>query len=117
MIAEGETGKVIGVVRKRMLVKRLNRKSQSKGIIMDRRLLLVVAGLFIGLMLTTILARGEHGEVRGNVRWDYKVVTISGSKVIGRDKVESQLNGLGRDGWELIDFEESTFVLKRLARN
>ena len=85
---------------------------------MDRRLLLaVVVMLFVGSMLTTMLAGGEHGEARGKYRWDYKVVTISGSRVIGRDKIETKLNELGKDGWELVDFEESTYVLKRPAGN
>ena len=85
---------------------------------MNRRLLwMVLAGLFIGLMLTTILARGEHDEVRGKIQWDYKVIVVSGSTVGNRDKIETKLSGLGKDGWELIDFEESTFVLKRPAVN
>ena len=99
-----------------MLVKRLDEKFQSKGIIMNRGLLLLVV-LFVGSMLTTMLVGGEHGEARGKLVWEYKVVTVSGSRVIGKDKIETKLNGLGKDGWELVDFEESTFVLKRLAGN
>ncbi len=118
LVVQGECGKIIGVVRKKMLVKRLDEKFQSKGIIMNRGLLLVVVVvLFVGSMLTTMLVGGEHGEARGKLVWEYKVVTVSGSRVIGRDKMETKLNGLGKDGWELVDFEESTFVLKRLAGN
>jgi hypothetical protein len=101
-----------------MLFKRVNEKRQLKGIIMDRRLLwMVLGGLFIGLMLTTILARGDHGEVREKIQWEYKVIVISGPMVGNRDKIETKLNGLGKDGWELIDFEESSYVLKRPAFN
>lgn len=85
---------------------------------MNRRLLWkVLAGLFIGLMLTTMLARGEHGEVRDKIQWEYKVVVVSGSTVQNRDKIETKLTGLGKDGWELVDLEESTYILKRSAVN
>ena len=101
-----------------MLLKGVNEKRQLKGIIMDRRLLwTVLAGLFIGLMLTTILARGDHGEDSGKIQWEYKVIVISGPKFSNRDKIETKLNGLGKDGWELIDLEESTYILKRPAVN
>lgn len=87
---------------------------------MDRRLLwLILGGLVVGLMLTTMLARGEHGQIGGKIRWEHKVVRISSSKstVPGRTAIETMLNGLGKDGWELIQFEESTYILKRPAKN
>ncbi len=68
-------------------------------------------------MLTTMLARGEHGEVRDKIQWEYKVVVVSGSTVQNRDKIETKLTGLGKDGWELVDLEESTYILKRSAVN
>ena len=97
-----------------------NGEFHSKGIIMGRRFLLaVVVVLFVGSMLTTMLVGGEHDEARGEVRWEYEVVVISGSNssATGRDKIERKLDGLGKDGWELVDFEESTYVLKRPAGN
>ena len=87
---------------------------------MDRRFFwLVLVGLLIGSILTTMLARGEDGEARGKGQWEYKAIVISGpySTISGTEKIETRLNVVGKDGWELVDFEESTYVFKRPSGN
>jgi hypothetical protein len=55
----------------------------------------------------------------GNVAWEYKVVRLGPSS---SNQSEALLNGLGREGWDLVAFQpsstraypgEGTYTLKR----
>ena len=85
-----------------------------KGAIMNRKWLwLAVVGVLAGSMLVTVL--GQAGQAEPRAQWEYRAVVISGpfSTPSGRAKIEGRINELGSEGWELVDFEESMYVLKR----
>ena len=81
---------------------------------MNRKWLwLVVVAVLAGSMLTTVFVQAGQDEAK--VQWQYRAVVISGpfSTPDGRAKIEAKINELGKQGWELVDFEESIYVLKR----
>jgi hypothetical protein len=46
-------------------------------------------------------------------RWQYKVVAETDILKLGKDDLATGLNKLGEDGWELVGFEKTRFILKR----
>jgi hypothetical protein len=46
-------------------------------------------------------------------RWEYKVVSEADILKLGKDDLAAGLNKLGEDGWELVAFEKTRFILKR----
>src|SRR5262249_30078750 len=46
-------------------------------------------------------------------RWGYKVVSEADILKLGKDDLAAGLNKLGEDGWELVAFEKTRFILKR----
>jgi hypothetical protein len=53
----------------------------------------------------------EQGLARP--RWQYKVVSEADILKLGKDDLAAGLNKLGEDGWELVGFEKTRFILKR----
>jgi len=73
---------------------------------------LVVAAVLAGVMLSSMFVQAGQGET--NVQWQYRAVLISDSYFTpeGRAKIKTKLDELGKQGWELVDFEESSYILK-----
>ena len=91
-----------------------------KGFAMNRNCLwLLVAALAVGWILTTMLAKGQQAE--SQTQWEYKAVVMNTDGPFNEfeygEKVEAKLNELGKDGWELADWESVAYVLKRRAKN
>ena len=81
---------------------------------MNRKwLCLAVVGVLAGSMLVTVLVQAGQGEPRA--QWEYRVTVVSGpfSSADGAEEIEAKINALGKQGWELVDFERAYFVLKR----
>ncbi len=80
---------------------------------MNRKWLwLVVVAVIAGSMLTTVFVQAGQDEAK--VQWEYRAFRLSGRESRGyRDKLEAKLNELGKEGWELVDWEETDYVLKR----
>ena len=74
---------------------------------------LVMVAVLAGSILTTVFVQAGQSEAK--VQWQYRAVVISGpfSTPLGRAKIEAKINELGKQGWELVDWEESLYVLKR----
>jgi hypothetical protein len=53
----------------------------------------------------------DQGAVRP--RWEYKVLAEADILKLGKEDLAAGLTKLGEDGWELVGFEKSRFVLKR----
>jgi hypothetical protein len=53
----------------------------------------------------------EQGLARP--RWEYKVVSEADILKLGKGGLAAGLNKLGEDGWELVGFEKTRFILKR----
>ena len=80
---------------------------------MNRKWLwLVVGAVLAGWMLTTMFVQAGQDEAK--VQWEYRAFRLSGPALPGyRDKLEAKLNELGKEGWELVDWEDTDYVLKR----
>jgi hypothetical protein len=80
---------------------------------------LIVVALAVSSILTTMLAKGQQAE--SQTQWEYKSVVINTegpfNDVEYRGKIEAKLNELGKDGWELVDWENVAYLLKRRAVN
>jgi hypothetical protein len=46
-------------------------------------------------------------------RWEYKVLSEADIRRLAKDDLTAGLNALGQDGWELVGFEKTRFILKR----
>ena len=75
---------------------------------------LILAALVAGSMLTTMVGKAEHSEARA--RWEYRALEMrTFSSPDQHKEVEAKLNELGKQGWELVDWEDFTYLLKRPA--
>lgn len=74
---------------------------------------LVVAVLLVGLVFTTMLAKAQEAEP--TIQWEYYAVGFPRSvgHTSNNEEVEAKLNEIGKDGWELIGWEERTCIFKR----
>ncbi|MHC4241458.1 MAG: DUF4177 domain-containing protein [Planctomycetota bacterium] len=74
---------------------------------------LIVAVFIVGLALTTMLATAQ--ETEPTIQWEYNVVGVPRSvgNTSNIEETEAKLNELGKAGWELVDWEERTIILKR----
>jgi len=82
---------------------------------MDRGWLWLVVAVLVGSVLVTMLGGVERQRRGGVVRWEYKAIVISGPFALPdhTEKIQPRLNELGREGWELVGFEQPTYILKR----
>jgi hypothetical protein len=102
----GRSGRVYGI-----------ENARWKGTTMNRKYLWLVATvLLVGLLLTTMLATAQ--EARPRRQWEYNIVVMPWSvDPTNAERIETKLNELGEDGWELISWGHLTYVLKRPVGN
>jgi len=70
---------------------------------------LIVVVLLVGLVHTTMLATAQ--EVKPTIKWEYNITHTSQNA--NGPKTEAKLNELGEAGWELVGWEERSWILKR----
>ncbi len=51
-------------------------------------------------------------------KWEYKTITVNSESKVKIWNLESELNNLGQEGWELVssamdDYNHAVFILKR----
>jgi hypothetical protein len=78
---------------------------------MDRNnvMFLVVGAILLGLIVTAMVVRGN--EPRPDVQWEYKTLRMD----LFTD-AEDALNEYGKQGWEVVDWEDTNFVYFLLKR-
>jgi hypothetical protein len=74
---------------------------------------LIIAALFVGLILTTMLATAQ--EAKPNIQWEYNIAVTPQSATSHNyhEKTEAKLNDIGGSGWELVGWEGRTWIFKR----
>ncbi|MCK5161809.1 MAG: DUF4177 domain-containing protein, partial [Candidatus Aureabacteria bacterium] len=68
--------------------------------------LMVVIALAAGLMISNLLVQAQENESKA--KWEYKLITVNRTS-----NVAETLNKHASDGWELVDWEATSFILRR----
>lgn len=80
---------------------------------------LIVAAMAVASILTTMFAQAE--QTQNQAQWEYKDVRMpsrsTNSDEHNRTWAEATLNELGKDGWEVVVWEEFNCLLKRQVAN
>lgn len=87
---------------------------------MNRNFLwLMVAAVAVGSMLTTMTAEEEPVQTR--IQWEYKNVRMpcrsTSISAHLNERVEAELNELGKNGWEVVIWDDFNCLLKRQLAN
>jgi hypothetical protein len=85
--------------------------SKKKGAMMNRNIvvLLVIGAVLLGLIVTCMAVRAN--EPQPDVQWEYKTLRMG----LFTD-AEHTLNEYGKQGWEVVDWEDTNFVYFLLKR-
>jgi hypothetical protein len=76
----------------------------------NRAVLLMIGAVLLGMIITCMVVRAN--EPQADVQWEYKILRTS----IKSNDTEYILSEYGKQGWEVVDWEDTGFTHFLLKR-